>query len=207
MSRKSQRRKGGQVENRILTRGEIYQALLVALQEKRPAPPAGWNAARLQEDLWRATREYESDAFLRQQDALQTSLFYLVDYGSRMPERVNLTESNGRVREMLGELADEIDKITHRADEIIGERGKLKAWLSAILSVQTCLIYREETTRFIAEEDAAKRARRPAAQVKNHQSPTTKPDSGRWQSDLAKNIFQKASAKTHAEQSEQPSLF
>jgi hypothetical protein len=195
------------VENRILTRGEIYQILVAALTEKRPSPPAGWCAARLQEELWRATREYEPDAFLRQQDALETSLFYLVDYATRMPERVNLTESNGRVRRMCEELADEIDKITHRADEIISERGKLKAWLSAILSVQTCLIYREETERFIAEEDAAKRARRAAAQANGCRTQTTKPDSGKWQSDLAKNIFQKASAKTQSEQSEQPSLF
>lgn len=194
------------MENRILARGEIYQALVVALAEKRPVPPAGWSAATLQEELWRATREYEPDAFLRQQDALETSLFYLVDYASRMPERVNLTESNGRVREMLEELTDEIEKITHRADAIIGERGKLKAWLNAILSVQTCLIYREETERFIAAEDAAKRARR-AAQSDGCRTQTTKPDSGKWQSDLAKNVFQKATAKTQAEAAEQPSLF
>lgn len=198
------------MENRILTRGEIYNLLVVALQEKRPAPPAGWSAATLQEELWNATREYEPDALSRQQVAFQTSLFYLVDYASRMPERVNLTESNGRVREMLGELADEIDKITHRADEIIGERGKLKAWLGAILSVQTCLIYREETERHITEEDALRRARRAAAaQAESCRISTTKPGSGKWQSNLAKNIFQKASAKTSPaqESAEQPSLF
>ena len=194
------------MENRILTRGEIYQTLARALTEKRPAPPAGWCASQLQEELWRATRAYEPDALMRQQDALETSLFYLVDYASRMPERVNLSQSNKRAREICEELADEIEKITHTPGEIINERGKLKAWLSAILSVQTCLIYREETERFIAEEDAAKRHRR-AAQAKNCQLRATKSDSGKWQSDLAKNIFQKASAKTQAEAVEQPSLF
>ena len=196
------------MENKILTRGEIYQALARALTEKRPAPPKGWCASQLDEELWRATRAYEPNTILRQQDALQTSLYYLVDYASRMPERVNLSESNGRVRQMCEELANEIEKITRTPDEIISERGKLKAWLSAILSVQTCLIYREETERFIAEEDAAKRARRAAAaQANGCRTQTTKPDSGKWQSDLAKNIFQKASAKTQSEQSEQPSLF
>lgn len=117
-----------------------------------------------------------------------------------------MSQSNKRAREICEELADEIEKITHTPGEIINERGKLKAWLSAILSVQTCLIYREETERFIAEEDAAKRHRR-AAQAKNCQLQATKSDSGKWQSDLAKNIFQKASAKTQAEAVEQPSLF
>jgi len=159
------------VENRTLTRDEIYQTLLVALKEKRPAPPAGWCASRLDEELWKATREYEPDAPLRQQDALQTSLFYLVDYAGRMPERVNLTESNERVRKMCEELADEIEQITHAPGEIINERGKLKAWLKAILSVQTCLIYREETERFISEEDAAKRQKRAAAQSKSYSQP------------------------------------
>lgn len=195
------------MENRILTRGEIYRRLLAALAEKLPAPPAGWSAATLQHELWSATRDYEPDAFLRQRDALETSLFYLVDYASRMPERVNLTESNGRVCEMLEELTDEIDNITRWADEIIGERGKLKAWLSATLSVQTCLIYREETERFIAEEDALRRARRAATQAESHQPQPAKSGAGKWQSNLAKNIFEKATAKTQAEAAEQPSLF
>lgn len=196
------------MENKILTRGEIYQALARALTEKRPAPPKGWCASQLDEELWRATRAYEPNTILRQQDALQTSLYYLVDYASRMPERVNLSESNGRVRQMCEELANEIEKITRTPDRIISECGKLKAWLNAILSVQTCLIYREETERFIAEGDAAKRARRAvAAQANNCRTQTTKLDSGKWQSDLAKNIFQKASAKTQSEAAEQPSLF
>lgn len=196
------------MENRILTRGEIYQTLLAALKEKRPAPPAGWCASKLDEELWRATSEYEPDAYCRQNDVLQTSLYYLVDYASRMPERVDLSESNGRVRQMCEELADEIEKITHQPGEIINERGKLKTWLAAILSVQTCLIYREETERFIAEEDAAKRLQR-AAQAKSYSLPaaTSKSGSDNWQSDLAKSIFQKAGAKTPPQTSEQPSLF
>ena len=193
-----------------MTRGEINNALAVALSEKRPAPPVGWCASRLDKELWKATREYEPDALLRQRDALESSLFYLVDYASRMPERVNLSaESNPCVRRMLEELADEIEKITSRPHEIINERGKLKAWLHAILSVQTCLIYREETERFIAEEDAAKRAAR-AAQTKSYKARTTKPDASKWQSDLAKNIFQKANAKIslmNDSAAEQPSLF
>lgn len=196
------------MENRILTRDEIYQTLARALKEKRPAPPKSWYASQLDEELWKATREYEPDACLRQQDALQTSLFYLIDYANRMPERVNLSESNKRVRKMCEELADEIEEITHQPGEIINKHGKLKAWLKAILSVQTCLIYREETERHIAEEDAAKRQRH-AIQTKNYSQPsaTSKADSGKWQSDLAKSIFQKASAKTPPQSSEQPSLF
>lgn len=190
-----------------MTRDEIYQTLVRAIKEKLPAPPVGWCASQLDEELWRATREHEPDAFLRQQNALETSLFYLADYASRMPERVNLTESNARVRQMCEELSGEIEKITRQPNEIIRERGKLKAWLNAILSVQTCLIYREETERFIAAEDAAKRQRH-AAQVKNYSAAaTSENDSGKWQSDLAKSIFQKASAKAISGSSEQPSLF
>lgn len=125
-----------------------------------------------------------------------------------MPARVNLTESSERVRQMLEELTDEIENITHRADAVICKHGKLKAWLNAILSVQTCLIYREETERFIAAEDAAKRQRR-AAEAENYSSPSPEKtaDSGKWQSDLAKSIFQKASRKIPPPSSEQPSLF
>lgn len=191
---------------RIFTRDEIYRKLVAALIEKQPLPPAGWCASRLDEELWRATKDYEPDAYLRQRDALDTCLAYLVDYAVRMPERVNLAESNGRVKEMCAGLADEIEKITHAPNEIISERGKLKAWLKAILSVQTCLIYRAETERFLAEQDAAKRAARLAPAKKD--SPAAAPlTAEKWQSDLAKNIFQKASAKIQSEQSEQPSLF
>lgn len=200
-----------QHERRAFTRDKIYQELVAALIEKQPLPRAGWCASQLDEELWRATKEYEPDAFLRQQDALDTCLAYLVDYAVRMPERVNLAESNNRVKKMCAELADEIDKITRAPEEIIGERGKLKSWLKAILSVQTCLIYREETERFLAEQAAAKRAAR-IAPVKKNPPAAEPPAVEKWQSDLAKNIFKKAfgkSAEKPAAQSasEQPSLF
>jgi hypothetical protein len=195
------------VENKILTRGEIYQTLARALTEKRPAPPEDWRASKLDEELWRATREYEPDVYLRQRDALDTCLAYLVDYAVRMPERVNLAESNDRVKKMCAELADEVDKITRAPEEIIAERGKLKSWLCAILSVQTCLIYREETERFIAEEKEAKRAASRKAPPKND-SPTQSTNvKEKYQSDMAKNILQKVVGKSSKNSSEQPSLF
>jgi len=164
----------------------------------------------LDEELWRATKEFEPDAFLRQQDALHTCLAYLVDFAVRMPERVNLADSNTRVKRMCEELAFEVDKITLSPSEIINERGKLKSWLKAILSVQTCLIYREETTRVIAEQDALRRAAR-LTPPKAKQTSAAPADDKKWQSDLAKNIFQKAveifPAKPAEQTSEQPSLF
>lgn len=191
-------------QRRIFTRDEIYQKLAAALIDKQPLPPAGWCASQLDEELWRATKEYEPDAFLRQQDALNTCLAYLVDFAVRMPERVNLAESNRRVKKMCAELADEIDKITHAPEEIIGERGKLKSWLKAILSVQTCFIYREETERSLAEQDAAKRAARLAPAPTNSFT-SASPTVEKWQSDLAKNIFQKAFGKSAEKSSEQGS--
>lgn len=199
-------------KERIFTRDEIYKKLIAALEHKEPLPPVGWRASRLDEEILRATREYEPDAFLRQKDALRTCLCYLVDFAVRMPEWINTTESNERVKKMCGELADEIEKITAAPDEIIGERGKLKSWLQAILSVQTCLIYREETARTIAEEDALRKATKLASPKTNKlfAAPAKKE---KWQSDLAKNIFEKTVGKSHEklpEQSseiEQPSLF
>ena len=194
----------------IFTRDEIYQKLIAALADKQPLPPAGWCAAQIDEELWRATKEFEPDAYLRQQDALDTCFAYLVDYAVRMPERVNLAESNHRVRKMCAELADEVEKITAKPEEIIGERGKLKSWLKAILSVQTCLIYREETARCNAEQDAAKRVAK-IALPRVSQVSTAPAEDKKWQSDLAKNIFQKAvgtsPAKVSEQSSEQPSLF
>lgn len=199
-------------KERIFTCDEIYKKLIAALEHKEPLPPAGWRASQLDEELWRATKEYEPDSFLRQRDALRTCLCYLVDFAARMPEWINTTESNERVKKMCGELADEIEKITAAPDKIIGERGKLKSWLKAILSVETCLIYREETARVIAEEDALRRAARFALPKTNKpiDAPAKKE---KWQSDLAKNIFEKTVGKSHEklpEQSleiEQPSLF
>lgn len=195
-----------ETRTKILKLDEIYSILVRTMIDKIPLPPEGWCASKLDEELWRATKEYEPDAFLRQKDALETSLCYLVDYAARMPERVNLTESNRRVKQMCEELASEIDKITRSPEEIISERGKLKAWLHAILSVQTCLIYREETERYISEEKEAKRASR-VAPPKSDSPPVSTTVRERWQSDLAKNIWQKANNKLPDKPSEQPTLF
>ena len=199
-----------QHQRRIFTQDEIYRKLVAALEHKKPLPPAGWCASQLDEELWRATREYEPDAYLRQQNALDTCLAYLVDFAVRMPDRVNLTASNDRVMEMYEDLAAEVVKITVAPDEIIAKHGKLKVWLKAILSVRTCLIYTEETDRHNAEQDALRRAAKLALPKANRVSGASAGDK-KWQSDLAKNIFQKAfgnsSAKPAAESSEQPSLF
>lgn len=199
-----------QHQRRIFTRDEIYRKLVAALEHKQPLPPAGWCASQLDEELWRATREFEPDAFSRQKDALDTCISYLVDFAVRMPERVNLTERNNRAKEMCEDLALEVENITLRPDGVIKRHGKLKVWLKAILSVQTCLIYTEETDRHNAEQDALRRAARLAPPKVNQVSGAPAGDK-RWQSDLAKNIFQKAfrnsSAKPAAESSEQPSLF
>jgi hypothetical protein len=200
-----------ETQNKIFIRDEIYSILIRAITDKLPLPPAGWRASQLDEELWRATKEYEPDAILRQRDALETCLAYLVDFSARMPEWINTTESNGRVKKMCEELACEVEKITVSPAEIIATRGKLKSWLKAILAVQTCLIYREETTRVIAENDASKRAARLAPPKPNalFDAPAK---AGTRQSDLAKNILQKVIGKTSAKPPEQssepqPSLF
>lgn len=144
-------------ENRILERDEIYKILLACLQEKRPEPPAGWSVVKLDEEVRRAGKEFDLDPLVRQDDALKTALFYLADFARRMPERVDLSENTMRVREICDDLAEEIEKITLKPDEVIRERGKLKIWLKAILAVQTSLIYRDETERYIAEQDERQR--------------------------------------------------
>lgn len=195
-----------EIGNKILSRDDIYKILINALIEKLPLPSADWCRSKLDEEIRKATREYEPSAFLRQQDALETSLFYLVDYALRMPERVNLTESNNRVKQMCEELAFEIEKITLEPEAIVVKHGKLKSWLSAILSVQTCLIYCEETDRHNAEQDKAKRLNR-LVLSDSKSSLTQKKSKEKWQSDLAKTIFQKANDKMVEKSSEQPSLF
>lgn len=191
--------------NELLSKDEIYKILINALIEKFPLPPADWWRSKLDEEIHQATREYEPNAFVRQQDALETSLFYLVDYALRMPERVNLNESNVRVKQMCEELAFEIEKITFEPEKIIEKRGKLKSWLSAILSVQTCLIYCEETDRYNAEQDEIKRLNR-LNQAKKSLSVKRKYEDKR-QSDLAKSIYQKVVGTTNEDLSDQPSLF
>jgi hypothetical protein len=80
---------------------------------------------------------------------LQTCLFYLIDFARRITDRINTTETNDRVKLLCRELSEEIEKITQQPAEVIEKHGKLKVWLKAILAVQTCLIYREETARNI----------------------------------------------------------
>jgi hypothetical protein len=192
-------------EIKLLTRDEIYPILINSLVEKLPQPPPAWCASQYQRELWDMTEDFELDPFLRQSDAIEKSLYYLVDFASRMPRWINVSETNERVRDMCGELADEIDLITREPETVIAKHGKLKSWLYAKLSVQTCWIYREETARNIAEEDEAQRLRRVAQP--NTSSQISNNSEGKWKSTLAQSIFQKASSKTSEVPSEQPSLF
>lgn len=193
-------------ENKLFARCVIYEILLGALVNKSLAPPEGWSAARLDEEVYLAGKDYEPDLYLRHRDALCTSVFYLVDFARRMPERVNLSRANRRVRELCGELADEIEQITYEPDAVINRHGKLKIRLNAILSVQTCLIYREETARHIAEADEAKRLSRlnpPHADQPDKRIEKTKIS----RSSLARAIFQKVAGRAQEDASAQPSLF
>jgi len=181
--------------------------LAAALIKKIPLPPEDWSVVKLDEEVVSAGRDYEPNLYLRHGDALLTVVFYLVDFASRMPEWINLSLETKRVGEMCGELADEIEQITYEPEAVIARHGKLKAWLKAKLAVQTCLIYREETERVIAEETEAKRLSR---RTKPHAKNKTLDASSRqdkWQSDLARVIFQKVSGKSAENQSAQPSLF
>ena len=123
-----------------------------------------------------------------------------------MPERVNLTETNNRIKEVCEELAFEIVKITLEPESVIEKRGKLKSWLSAILSVQTCLIYCEETDRYNAEQDEVKKLKL-LSQAKIKSLLIKKESEEKWQSDLAKTIFQNVVGTSKEKTSEQPSLF
>ncbi len=196
----------------ILDRDEIYRKLIAALERKEPNPTAGWCASKLDEEIRRAGREFEPDAKLRQEDAVQTCLFYLVDFARRMPEWINTTETNDRIKLACGELAEEIHKITLRPAEIIEKHGKLKVWLKAILAVQTCLIYREETARNIAKQDKAKNAAK-FQQAKNNSLPGVAVKEEEWFSAVAKNVFENVCGKSSVKPSDkspdeaQPSLF
>ena len=194
-------------ENKLFARVEIYRILTEALIKKTPLPPKGWSVVKFDEEVFRAGREYDPDLHSRHKDALATSVFYLVDFASRMPEWINLSTTNERVREMCGELADEIEQITYEPEAVIARHGKLKGWLKAKLAVQTCLIYGEETERNIAEQDEAKCLRRlnqPKLDSREHSKPTAETS----ESSLARQIFQKVTGRAQEETaSEQPSLF
>ena len=193
-------------ETKLFARSEIYRILTEALIKKKPLPPKDWSVARLDEEVYRAGKVYEPDLHSRHRDALATSIFYLVDFARRMPEWINLSTTNERVREMCGELADEIEQITYEPEAVIARHGKLKVWLKAKLAVQTCFIYREETERNIAEQDEAKRLRR-LNQPKVNSPINSKPIAENGESSLARKIFQKVAGKAQQQTSEQPSLF
>lgn len=193
-------------EHKLFARDELYRMLAAALIKKKPLPPKDWSVVKLDEEVYRAGSEYEPNLFLRHLDALATCLFYLVDFARRMPEWINLSTETARVREMCGDLADEIEQITYEPEAVIAKHGKLKAWLKAKLAVQTCLIYREETTRVIAEEEEAKRLSRIKQPIKN-QIPDLNSKQDKWQSDLARTILNKVSSTSSENSSAQPSLF
>jgi hypothetical protein len=195
----------------ILTTDEIYRKLIAALECKEPHPPAGWCASHLDEEIRETGREFEPDARLRQADAFHTCLFYLVDFARRMPEWINTTETNDRVKLACRELSEEIEEITRRPAEVIEKHGKLKVWLKAILAVQICLIYREETARYINQQDEAKRAAI-FLPVKNKQVDDASFNEEEWYSPLSKNIFENVCGKSSVKPSDkspevQPSLF
>lgn len=189
---------------KLYARDELYRMLTTALIKKKPQPPNDWSVVKFDEEVYQAGSDYEPNLYLRHTDAFVTCIFYLVDFARRMPEWINVSTTNERVRKICGELADEIEQITYEPEAVIAKRGKLKSWLKAILAVQICWIYREETTRVIAEKEEAKRLQRTENPAKNKESkPLSQPK--QWQSEVAHSIFQKVSGKKSA--SEQPSLF
>jgi hypothetical protein len=193
-------------KNKLFARVEIYQILTEALIKKTPLPPKGWSVVKFDEEVFRAGKEYDPDLHSRHKDALAVSIFYLVDFASRMPEWINLSTTNERVREMCGDLADEIEQITYEPETVIARHGKLKVWLKAKLAVQTCLIYRAETERNIAEADESKRLSR-LNQPKINSLIYSKPTAENRELSLARQLFKKVTEKAQASASEQPSLF
>jgi hypothetical protein len=189
---------------KLYARDELYRMLTAALINKKPLPPSRWSVVKLDEEVRCAGKEYDPNLFSRHQDALLITIFYLVDFACRMPEWINLSNETERVRKMCGELADEIEQITYEPEAVIAQHGKLKSWLKAILAVQTCLIYRDETARVIAEKDHHKHLQRKQESTKDKESKLISQPQ-KWQSALAQQIFQKVSGKQSA--SEQPGLF
>ena len=191
---------------KLYARDELYRMLTTALIIKKPQLPDDWSVVKLDEEVFRAGSEDEPNLYLRHTDALATCVFYLVDFASRMPEWINLSTTNERVREMCGELADEIEQITYEPEAVISKHHKLKVWLKAKLAVQTCWIYREETARVIAEKDEAKRGERIKQPTKITKSEPISQFPKR-QSDLARTILNKVSGKSSENSTAQPSLF
>jgi hypothetical protein len=128
-----------------------------------------------------------------------------------MPEWIDTTVGNDRVKLFCLELAEEIEEITLRPAVAIEKRGKLKVWLKAILAVQTCLIYREETARNIKQQDEAKLTTNFSSEKNNSLARSVVKEEERY-SALAKNIFENVCGKSSVKPSEkspemQPSLF
>ena len=193
-----------QMQLNLYSRSDLYHMLAAALIKKKPLPPEFWSVVKLDEEVHCAGKEYNPDLFARHHDALMTCVFYLVDFARRMPEWISLSTENERVRKMCGELADEIEQITYEPEAVIAKHGKLKSWLKAILAVQTCLIYNEETARVIAEEEQANHLQRTQESAKDKEcKPISQPQ--QWQSALAREILNKVSGKQSV--SEQPGLF
>lgn len=105
-----------------------------------------------------------------------------------MPEWINLSTENERVREMCSELADEIEQITYEPEAVIAKHGKLKSWLKAILAVQTCLDLPWRNDGVIAEKEEAKILSRTQQLIKS-KSLEANTQTDKWQSDLARSIF------------------
>lgn len=202
----------------IEDRQKICQRLLDALARKTPQPPPEWNLVKLDEEILTATKEYDQDSTRRFVDAARTAIFYLTDFSRRMPAWIDVTTRNARVVEMCEELAHEIERIALQPDEVVAEHGKLKSWLKAILAVQTCLIYREETERAIASDKAAKRS----GEIKpnNRKERSTQSIEQNQKLNIAEAIWRKAQGKsanakgsttvsttTPTTTNEQPSLF
>lgn len=185
----------------ILSKEDVYQIFANALTEKLPLPPAGWTGTDLTFELqWASSRQYEPDIFLRQRDAVQKSLYFLVDFARPMPPWINLAPSNENVREVCRRLAEAVDELTFRPQEVVLRDGTLKAALYAILEVGTCWIYAEEIERNIALRKQAKTgvSSKNLPVVANSRNPAT-------QSALAQKVLQKVIGKTDSR--EQPSLF
>lgn len=197
-------------DDSVLLREDIYKILITALTEKLPLPPSDWCASQLDEELRKATHEFEQNAILRQSDALETSLCFLVDFARRMPEWLDLSELNPRIEGMCLELSVEIEKIALLPESIIAERGKLKTWLKAILAVYPCFIYSEGLARRIAdreEREKVKPLQEPTKSKKRVLTRSEKHLGSKWQSELAKTIFQKAREGQRESDTNQPTLF
>lgn len=182
-------------ENQLLNGEELDEQIWKALIEKTPLPPENWSRSKLDNEVLKSTDTFEVNPHFRQKDALETTVYYLASFAKRMPERVNLTRSNKNVAEMCVRLLSEIERITFQPEKIIAESGKLKVLLVAILAAGTCWIYRNETERFIAEQELLKNV------------PTKKTESQRLDSNFASQLLRKVVLNRTEAPNQQGSLF